>query len=320
MSVKNGLPCLLLLFRRSQNVDAILERCLQGGVTRFFFAIDGPRHDYDKKMQEKLIDKVSMFCEMNEIPFSVSYLKMNRGIFINMVTALEWFFDAEDFGVILEDDTIPEIEFLNFVRHNRMYLAQNREVMMISGWRGVDNFRDSSSSLQFCSYPLIWGWATSKEKWGVIRRWFFENSSSRYVVGNLFTPSMGFWRTGYLRAVKGRLDSWANILAFHFASNGYKSIVPERSLITNVGFDEFSTNSKKSRSCTLKKRKEQNLLELDKWLETRVYRISRRHAFAPLYAPILDLFKGPPKRVPPLPFLQEKIQLVNNSSYLRDLL
>ena len=131
---------------------------------------------------------------------------------------------------------------------------------------------------------------------------------------------MGFWRTGYLRAVKGRLDSWANILAFHFASNGYKSIVPERSLITNVGFDEFSTNSKKSRSCTLKKRKEQNLLELDKWLETRVYRISRRHAFAPLYAPILDLFKGPPKRVPPLPFLQEKIQLVNNSSYLRDLL
>lgn len=320
MNVKSGLPCLLLLFLRSQNIDTILEKCLQGGVTRFFFAIDGPRHDYDKKKQEKLIEKLSTFCEINEVPFSISLLKMNRGIFINMVTALEWFFDSEDFGVILEDDTIPEVEFFNFVHHARIYLEQNREVMMISGWRGVEDFHDSNSTMQLCSYPLIWGWATSKENWSVIRRWFFEDFCVSYVVRDLLTPSKGFWRTGYCRAVKGRLDSWANILAFHFASNCYKSVVPGRSLITNVGLDEFSTNSKQTRSHALKRKKEQDLLALDRWLETEVYRISKRHAFAPFYAPVLDLFKGPPKRVPPLAFLQEKIQQVNNLYFLRDLL
>lgn len=319
MPTESKIPCLLLLFLREQNIESILEQCARSGISKFYFAIDGPRNETDMLTQHELIEKLSLSCDRLRIPFHISLLNKNRGILVNMVTALEFFFSEEEFGIILEDDIIPSSEFVDFVKSMRSTLIQNKDAMLISGWRGFNVDKDLGSFSQLSSYPLIWGWATSRDKWQIMRRWFFEESTTETPTRDHFDPSYGFWKTGFRRVVQGRLDSWANILAFNFALQGYRSIVPSCSLVENVGYDQFATHSIKKRRFIKCTQHPSNLI-LDKWLETEVYGISKRHALAPVYGPIVDMFKGRPKRIPPLEFLRNLAIQAEGPRQLRDLL
>ena len=80
-----------------------------------------------------------------------------------------------------------------------------------------------------------------------MRQWFLDNPRVNFDIRRILSPSYGFWRTGYQRALAGRLDSWANVLAYNFLIGDFKSIVPAFSLITNVGFDEFATNAQNTK-------------------------------------------------------------------------
>lgn len=320
MTMHAHISCLLLLFRRTENLHEVLEACTNGGVTEFFFALDGPRDETEGELQQIIVSKLSEYCDSKNVSYHFSRLRENRGILINMVTALDWFFEKVNFGVILEDDTIPSVEFFEFVRASKTFLDADKSIMMISGQAGNYNFRASEISFQYCSFPLIWGWATTREKWQIMRLWFFEDFLEKRRFRLLFDASHAFWKTGYKRVTKGRLDSWANVLAFRYRVDKLKSLVPTRTLVGNVGFDEHATHSKQRPAFKTNRTSTQENVTLDKWLETEVYGISQRHALAPVYGPILDMFKGRPKRVPPLEFLRNLAIQAEGPRQLRDLL
>lgn len=320
MIISNEIACLILLYRRTTNIEEILERCIGMGLRRFYFAIDGPRNDTERIEQDKLTAILSDFCREKNVEGNITGLRKNRGILINMVTALEYFFSKETFGIILEDDTVPRIEFVDFVRSARKTLDREHSTMIISGWRGFDSSKASNVPFEHCSYPLIWGWATTREKWQTMRTWFFEEYPNINRNRWMFDSSYSFWKTGYCRVSKGRLDSWANILAFRFRVDNLKSLVPRYTMINNVGYDEFATHSKRKITFSLRRNYISENVTLDRWLETEVFAISRRHLLSPLYAPIMDLFKGRPKRVPPLEFLRDLAAQVERPNQLRDFL
>jgi hypothetical protein len=277
------------------------------GISKFYFAIDGPQNERDMSAQNSILIKLEDFCTSNKFAFFVSRLSENRGIFINMFTALEWFFRENSFGIVFEDDTIPCLSFFEFVVSSRMELEKNPKTLMISGWRGVHGDRDSYCINECCSYPLIWGWATTRSKWMLMRDWYFSFDSTNANWKKKLSPSYGFWRTGYKRAIAGKIDSWANVLAYNFFLGNYKSIVPPVSLIENVGLDEFATNSKvvRKRFSWGRPRHRQSTEDLDSWLSREIYRISFRHIFAPVYAPILDYFRRNYGRKPPMEVLEK---------------
>jgi hypothetical protein len=275
------------------------------GVDRIYFAMDGFRNDVEEIEQDVLISKVQDVCDLFGISFQISRLKNNYGIFVNMFTGLDWFFEENAFGMILEDDTIPDPSFADFVLSSKVCLEQSTDSVIISGWRGLHVNQVSGSLMYKCSFPLIWGWATSREKWLLMREWFLSRSNSKPSFWKRLSPSYGFWRTGYSRAVSGKLDSWANVLAYNYLLGNYRSIVPPVSLIENVGLDLYATNSIVNRNkipFPLKKNgKSTN--DLDEWLAKEVYRISFRHILAPFYGPILDYFFSRHARKSPLEVL-----------------
>ena len=297
--------CLLILFRRFEHIETILSRCSSIGIKKIYFAVDGPRSKEDEISQRLSMIKISRLCGEFGIDFEFSCLTINRGIFVNVITALDWFFEENSFGIVLEDDTIPELEFNSFIRTNLSEFQGSQKILLLAGWRDSNFKHNHSSDRILCSYPQIWGWATSHEKWKVMRSWFFKESNRRTNLKSFLSPTYGFWYTGYQRAIAGTLDSWANVLAFYFLLGNYKSLVPLTSMIENVGLDKFATNSRARKTLSLYgKGRVRNICTYDEWLEKKVFRISFRHIFAPLYSPIVDLFFVRTKRVPPLGLLK----------------
>jgi hypothetical protein len=311
--------CLVILFRRFEYIETIIHRCSRIGVNKIYFAVDGPRNEEDETSQRHSLNRISRLCRELELDFEFSCLTVNRGIFVNVVTALDWFFEENLFGIVLEDDTIPELEFNNFIRDNVSEFQSSDKILLLAGWRD-SNFEPSQLKERIlCSYPQIWGWATSREKWAIIRSWFFEDLSRKTDCKSYFSPSYGFWHTGYQRAIAGTLDSWANVLALNFLLGNYKSLVPLTSVIENVGLDKFATNSrvrKSLRFCDVGKL--DTPCNYDEWLEKKVYQISFRHIFAPLYSPIVDLFFMGSRRVPPLALLKSASKKGLSGSKLRN--
>ncbi len=320
MSAAENISCLIVLYIRTEFLEELLSRCVAMKVRNLYVALDGPKDESDKIAQELLIAKLNSFTKCNQIVVQISHLSRNRGIFVNMVTALDWFFQENTFGIILEDDTLPSPFFMDFVLSRKLDFENDPKTLMISGWRGENSNADKEIGAELSSYPLIWGWATSREKWMMMRKWFFENVNLGCEKVSCFSPSHGFWYTGYKRAILGKLDSWANVLAFNFLIGGFKSIVPTSTLITNVGFDEFATNTQieKRERPTPSSMSQPLNLPLDDWLSQEVFHISYRHIFAPIYAPIIDfILRRKPKREPPLALLRHSRNQAKSALDLR---
>lgn len=308
MQSLSQIPCLILFYKRFEYAEKIVSRCIEKGVNQFYFAIDGPRDIEDRKLQLAGIALLKNICDVYGVSYKLSSLSSNRGIFINMITALEWFFEANNFGIILEDDTVPELDFFDFFCANMKLLESDSRVLMLSGWRGETIKTLGSNEVELCSFPLIWGWGTTSSKWKLMSGWFFEGLriDKNQLKTNIFFDN--FWRTGYRRAVSGKLDSWSIILTYNFLINGFKSVVPEKSLIENVGFDKHATNSRRKYGHLSVRIGAKNHTKLDKWLIREIYSISFHHFLSPLYAPIIDFISRRTRRVPPLEFLNMKLK------------
>lgn len=320
MQEYKDIPCLLILYRRFTHIETILSRVSTMGVKKIYVALDGPRSPDEKVAQKNFLLALDELSKRNEISYTVSSLTKNRGILINMVTALDWFFDENSFGIILEDDTIPELEFGEFVLSARQVLEECSQTLIISGWRDRESVWPIKEGYELSSYPLIWGWATSQKKWAVIKNWFFEGLAEKRSFGSRFSPHYGYWRAGYNRAISGRLDSWAIILAYNFLVGHFKSIVPRTRLVENVGFDEFSTNSRLLQNRTGNRSGALLHSTLDQSLANEMFRISYRHILAPVYAPILDFLLRRSKRVSPIRILESAHEVGLHGRKLRETL
>lgn len=275
------------------------------GIVRFYFAFDGPRDEIETLAQDNFVSYLQNLCFRLNVNFYISRLSINCGIFVNMVSALEWFFKENDYGIILEDDTIPDLSFIDFVITSRKFLDNNAKTLLISGWRGSHLKADLQSEGELSSYPLIWGWASSREKWQIMREWFFGGNRIISSYKYFFTPSYGFWRVGLKRSLSGKLDSWANVLAYNFLVGGYHSYVVPNSQVTNVGFDSLATNSRDQQLLNSKEKHLDSTITLDDWLKRYVFNIKRRHAFAPIYAPFIDFFRKGVTRDSPIKILKQ---------------
>ena len=87
--------------------------------------------------------------------------------------AINWFFDNEEMGIILEDDCLPNLNFFLFCEELLNKYKNEKEIGMISGNNFFEDKKIKNSYI--FSYGNIWGWASWKRAWQNydvnIRRW-----------------------------------------------------------------------------------------------------------------------------------------------------
>jgi hypothetical protein len=245
--VSHSIPAvLIILYRRFNNIPEIIEVVAKAKVPRIYLAIDVPPLNLQTKEysleRDKTLQYLRRSCQKHGIEIFLWIREENYGCARSVLSACQWFYNNEAFGVVLEDDCIPTLEFFDFVRDNQSLLEKHEEVFFICGTQHA-NVIDTSMEIAYLvtSYPFLWGWATSSKKWKAIID-VFLNQNNQIANSTVDYRETLYWRTGVRRAIQRRVDVWDTIIVGFMVMNKKRAILPRVNLIQNRGLDEFATN------------------------------------------------------------------------------
>ncbi len=178
------------------------------------------------------------------------YRDQNLGCGRGPVEAITWFFKNVEQGIILEDDSVPHLDFFNYCSE-LLDLYKNNDTIRVIGsanFQANKVFGDSSYyfSMQngcFCS------WATWKRTWiefdyylkGISIEKF--KKSLRYYKVSL--KEYIYWIDIFYQVKKDRFKDtcWDYQLMFSIWKSGGMGIVPNVNLATNIGFNNEATHT-----------------------------------------------------------------------------
>lgn len=296
-----NLAALIIGYSRPAGITNLLDRLTESGVRNVYIAIDGPKDIEDKLAQETIKQEIDNNSRNTNI--KVLQRDVNLGAAAGVISAIDWFFSHEKMGVILEDDLQISTDFCSYAKNALDRYVNDNDVWMISGTQHFPNFGDSKKT-NWTNYPMVWGWAGWSHKWEIMRSSLLKNKTVK--IRNLLDSNYLFWAIGANRALGGKIDAWDIPLAFEFKSQKKLSLLPPVNLISNIGNDEFATNTRiKSGFMHQKVQQLSNgfqysekplsstLLEYNVFLEKKVFNISKRHILLPYYSFFLDFIRFP---------------------------
>ena len=288
---KNNLPILIIGYMRFESILTILEECHRSGIWKVYLALDGAKSPEQFSYQEFWLSKMLDFIEAHKMSIKVRRRKSNAGLAVAVIEGISWFFEQEEFGVILEDDLKISPDFLAFVSAAQVKFESESKVALISG-NNYELVREHGS-VSASNYPLIWGWATWRPYWESFVTSIYNNFVPHF--NHHYSLSVnGFWFSSALQSRYCFVDSWAMLFTEHFLKSDYLCIIPPCNLVSNLGVDAHAVHTNKMDQFvnfpvqTFENLSNWNLPSRDKIravnlnLERNVFRISTRNLLSPL--------------------------------------
>ena len=314
----NDFPVLIVTYARPIGLTRLLEVSHASGVRDIYVAIDGPKNEVVASKQVAILKAIKDFEVDKNLKLKVWQRDKNLGAAVSVVTAIDWFFQNENAGLILEDDLIPSLDFFRFANAGLETYERNKDIWMISGSR-MNPIVQNETNNDWSYYPMIWGWATWRSRWSVMKSAFA--SGNKMANTRFFSPRANFWKVGALRAKSGIVDAWDMPLAYFQWSNSKFSVIPPVNLVTNVGFDAAATHTSGEdfplnhpimdlpKSFWLQETPDAvNARKYDRELERNLFGIKWNHAFLNIYRRPIDRVRNQNKR---LGSLQLRLNEVN---------
>lgn len=160
-------PVLLLIFNRLDTTTQVFDSIRQAKPPMLYIAADGPRESVkDEKervnaVREYVTANVDWDCEVKTL-----FREKNLGCKIAVSSAIDWFFENEEMGIIIEDDCLPSQSFFWFCERMLNDYKDDDRVMMVSGTNYFLDIRNEVKNDYFFSrHFTIWGWATWRRSW-----------------------------------------------------------------------------------------------------------------------------------------------------------
>jgi hypothetical protein len=261
-------PILFLVFNRPETTRQIFAAIRRAQPKQLFIAADGPRENVasDREkcalVREIIAQSVDWDCEVKTL-FRVHNLGCKNGV----TSALDWFFDNVEEGIILEDDCLPSASFFSFCTAMLEKYRNDTRIMQISGLN-VENISDIKESYLFSRFSSIWGWATWKRAWRFydreIKSWPYIRGSKdfRQFVNSYAMALM--LKYNFNLVYNKKVNSWDYQWQYCALINSGLAIVPVKNMIKNVGFSTEATHC-------LKEPKFHKALELHEMSEKLVH-------------------------------------------------
>jgi len=244
-----NVPILLIAFNRPNITTKVFQAIREIRPKKLFVSVDGPRNDTEKvkiEKVQKIVSNVDWLCKLKK-----KFNKKNFGCREAESSAINWFFDNVDEGIILEDDCLPNQDFFNFCKEILKKYRNDKRIMHISGNNLLGNWRRDRYSYYFSKYPFSWGWATWKRAWkkyDVDMKLYPEVKKKRYLdeIHPYFLERQGI-KSLFEATYKG-LDTWDYQWFFSNIIHSGLSVTPNKNLVQNIGFGKDSTHTKKEHS------------------------------------------------------------------------
>lgn len=233
-------PILFLVFNRVENTKKVFEEIKKAKPKKLYIAADGPRNAQEKRKTEAVrnyIQKnITWKCAVKKL-----FRDKNLGCKIAVSSAIDWFFENEKQGIILEDDCLPNKSFFLFCEAMLHKYKTNEKISHISG-TNVQGKSHVSESYFFSKTFNVWGWATWRRAWKHYDVSMNYWKKSRF---KLFKIEKQLSLIDKLRAFRiyeatyrGKIDTWDYQWGLLCLLQNKLSIIPKNNLITNLGFTE----------------------------------------------------------------------------------
>jgi len=247
--VKVTEPILVIAFNRPDHLRVLIDRLREVEPTRMFFAVDGPRAnnpDDLRKVQEcqAVVQTIDWDCQV-----ATRFQPRNLGCGLGVSTAITWFFEHVDRGIILEDDIIPDQSFFPFCTELLERYQSDKKVFAISGCNFVPpEHINTQGAYRFSQVPHIWGWATWRNRWEHynldIAGWRRNLPATRlWAKSGHSIPAAVYWAGTFELLARQEVDTWDGQLVYLCMKNEMLTATSNTNLIRNIGFNHQATHT-----------------------------------------------------------------------------
>jgi len=243
---------LFIVFNRLNTTKQVFEAIREAKPPRLYIAADGPRKAKEseeqevKKVREYIESHIDWKCEVKTL-----FREKNSGCKMAVSGAIDWFFENEKMGIILEDDCLPSQSFFWFCEELLKKYKDDMRVWNIGGYKPL-YLEGDEYSYNFSRFTHIWGWASWANRWS-----HYDVTLSKYKENRNFLSEYEFFREDFENksrikildnVINGNIDTWDYQWNFTVRLNNGLSIRPSVNLVGNVGFGESATHTSNKNS------------------------------------------------------------------------
>ena len=240
-------PILFIVYRNPTITKKVFQQIKKIKPNKLYIASDGYPQNH-KKIQNEVKKTREIF---NDIGWKCSIKKKfsnhNQGLKKGVVSAIDWFFQHEKQGIILEYDCFPSVAFFEYCKVLLKKYKKNNEIYSISGSNLTDNKKWSENDYFCTSLTPVWGWATWQRSWKLYKKkinYRDLNTILLKIKKQYAFPYNIFLKNNYKNNFKNiNQSTWSFNFMFHQILKNKKCILPKYNLIKNLGFGKKSTNA-----------------------------------------------------------------------------
>jgi|SaaInlStandDraft_4_1057021.scaffolds.fasta_scaffold03555_3 hypothetical protein len=240
-------PILFLIYRNPDLTKKTFKKIKELRPPILYIAADGPTDNEKIKSEciktREITEDIDWDCKVYR-----RYLDKNKGCKIAVSSAISWFFQKEECGIILEYDCLPNRSFFTFCENMLEKYSDNSKVMHIGGSNGQDGIIRGDGSYYFSAITGIWGWATWRRAWS-----YYDNNAEGFErfaleknINRIFTKryTRKYWLKRFNDVYLGvNNSSWGIPWAFSVMNEDGYCITPNVNLISNIGFGDMATHA-----------------------------------------------------------------------------
>lgn len=249
MTYRTASAVLFVIFNRPDTTARVFECIRQAQPPRLYVAADGPRPGRPDEPERcrrtrDIVAQVDWDCQVFTL-----FREENLGCKYAVSSAIQWFFEHEPEGVVLEDDCLPHASFFRFCDELLERYRDDNRVMAVCGANFQKGLWHPAESYYFSRYNHVWGWASWRRAWNGYDAEMADWSAFVDAAGleKLFPanwPARIFWKRMLDAVAAGAIDTWDYQWLYAIWRQGGVSILPARNLVKNIGFTEDATHTR----------------------------------------------------------------------------
>ncbi|WP_416439622.1 hypothetical protein [Phnomibacter sp. MR] len=240
-------PIAIIFYNRPAYLQSLLNVLAIVRPTRLFAICDGPK-DAAAAVQvnacRQLIDQISWPCTVTK-----NYAATNMGLRGRFDSGLDWFFDLNEAGIVLEDDVIPDPSFFTYTSTLLHRYMHDDQVMQIGGLNFQDGIRRTKQAgYYFSAYAHSWAFATWRRAWQLHDKSMADwPTHGLHILHRQFgkdKQAIQYWQYILNRHHQSPNDTWDYPWQYSIWRHQGICCIPEVNLIKNIGFGPDAIHTK----------------------------------------------------------------------------
>ena len=241
-----NIPILFIFFNREDIALKAFEMIRSVRPTRLYLSQDGPRIDRGEEEQRKLIrirkhiiERIDWECTVHQ-----RFMNKNLGCAMGVKTAIDWIFETEKYGIILEDDCVVSKSFFPFMEDILVRYKDDQRIGMVAGTNPIEKYR-GRTSFHFSRFKSCWGWATWARAWkNMDMDMTWRETDMMSVINNSGFNSRhnSKWHFQLKCIDRNHVSAWDWQWYFSLAAQNQLCVYPAVNLVSNIGKDIEATH------------------------------------------------------------------------------